>query len=146
MFVWMWNKVNGKFWRENEFVCCLVGRRGKKTFMWGLDIFQLGSHKICLFKMERELGGAFFFFGLLGNIAFSFIYIYIYIYIFLLISWAWCFVCFFFPSFFMVSWAMLPPLYYYYFYRFFILISWVWCYVGVCVWVFYYFIIFFIFS
>ena len=42
--------VDKKLWRENrrktEFVCCLVGRKGKKTFVWGPNIFHLGPKNI----------------------------------------------------------------------------------------------------
>ena len=59
VFVWRWNRVDGKLSRENRgengFVCCLVGR-GERNFCVGPSIFHSGPHKTFLSKMERKEG------------------------------------------------------------------------------------------
>ena len=126
VFIWKWNRVDGKFWRENRFVYCLVGKRGKKILMWGPDIFHPSPHKVCLSKIKRKLGerslivkwqnyllqctwaksSSFFFFlffpyGSPMQLA-SFI-----LFIFSFLGVVFCFFLFF--VLLMDSWATLPP-------------------------------------
>ena len=39
-----------------NFVCCLVGRRGKKTFVWGLGIFHPSLQKLFSPKWKENRG------------------------------------------------------------------------------------------
>ena len=48
-------KKKRKLWRKNGFMCYLVGKGGKITFMWGPLIFHPSTHKICLTRMGRKL-------------------------------------------------------------------------------------------
>ena len=59
VFVWRWNRVDGKLWRENRkinfFMFGWVGKKENK--FWGPDIFSPDPPKSFLSKMERKLGG-----------------------------------------------------------------------------------------
>ena len=58
VFVWRWNKVDEKLWRENNReneYCVLFGWEGKKTFMWGLHIFHPAHTKFVSLKWRKYL-------------------------------------------------------------------------------------------
>ena len=134
VFVWRRNKVNRKLWRKNGFMCYLVRRGGKITFMWGPLIFHLSTHKICLSRMKRKLDRGslilkwqnahgwspvvsfFFFFLFFSNVFLSNVAFYFYFFFF---WFSRCGALFLFFFFLMVSSATLPPLF-----LFFLLISW----------------------
>ena len=65
MFVWRWNRVDEKLWKENRkenfFRVCLVGWRGRKINGGAQVFFSLGSPKCFLPKMERKLSEDEFF-------------------------------------------------------------------------------------
>ena len=50
-FAYFWSVV-----KAFEFVCCLVGRREKKTFVWGPGIFHLGPQKLFSPKWRENRG------------------------------------------------------------------------------------------
>ena len=60
VFVWRWNRVDGKLWRENRkgnfFGVCLIEWEGRKI-NGKTQVFSPRTHKKVLPKMERKLGG-----------------------------------------------------------------------------------------
>ena len=96
--------VDVKFWRENRFMCCLVGRTGEnfyvgpKHFLPGptqnlslqnrkktrQDVFDGEMTKLPMCSADGQSPLAFFFFpyGFLGNVASSFYYYYYFIFFF----------------------------------------------------------------
>ena len=127
---WVHTKFVSSKWRENIYV-------RPRYFPIGF------TQNLSLQNGERTRWGLFFF-GLLGNIAFSFIYIYIYIsFDFLGVVLCVFFFSFFFYGFLGNVTSSLLLLFLQIFSFDFLGVVLCGC---VCVWVFYYFIIFFIFS
>ena len=56
LFVSRWNRVDEKFWRENGFVCCLVGREERKL-LCGAQSFFTRAHTKIFFPKWREKRG-----------------------------------------------------------------------------------------
>ena len=65
VFVWRWNRIDRKLWRENGknnfFGVCLVGWRERKINGGAQVFFSLGPPKCFLPKMERKLSEDEFF-------------------------------------------------------------------------------------
>ena len=132
MFVWRWNRVDVKLWKENRkkncYRVCLVGWRGRKINGGAQVFFSLGPPKCFLPKMERKLSEDEFFLDWQKcPCAHAFIYL------FFSSPWAVSNVAFFF------FWATLPlllllsnklPLPFFFFYSFFFFFwfsrAWVW--------------------
>ena len=131
MFVWRWNKVDRKFWRENEnkifFGVCLVGWRGRKINS-GVQVFSLRTHQKVFSLKWREnwkdkmrlFNGRKCLYALAHCLCQFFIFIFIFFFsfpgmlplpfFFLFLSWACCLfqIFIFYFSFFVPRCCLLP--------------------------------------